>query len=433
MSSSPSSAPKFPPTSGGVLRTLRPLHAATRAIHGRTAHRAAGDPLIAGIVQSATFVQHEPGGSTEHTYSRASNPTVAALEERLGAFEDALPALAFSSGLAATQVLSLARLSAGDHAIVGAASYGGTVRLFAQVLAPLGIRTTFVDSANVASVSAAIDPRTRLILVETPANPTLLLADLAAISKVARSAGATFAVDNTFLTAALQRPLDLGADVTLYSTTKWVEGHHATIGGALVTRDEALRTRLAFLRKSLGCIQAPFDAWLTLQGLKTLPLRMTAHSAAALEVARALEGHPSLRRVIYPGLDSFEQKALARSQHLGGDGGIVTIELAGGRAAATAFVRALSVTTLAESLGGVESLATHPETMTHGDVPAAQRAALGINGGLVRLSIGLEDCKDLVADIVGALDAAVGDSTVRGAGTTLNGPERGTKEVAHVG
>lgn len=386
--------------------STRPARAATRAVHGRAPRRGHGAPLLAPIVQGATFVQSEPGAGAPHTYSRASNPTVAELEERLGAFEDALPALAFASGLAATQVLALACLSAGDHAVVGAASYGGTVRLFAQILAPLGIRTSFVDASDARAVAAAIEPRTRLVLVETPANPALSLADIAAIAAITRGSGAVLAVDNTFLTAAIQRPLDLGADVTLYSTTKWIEGHHATIGGALVTRDDALRVRLAFLRKSLGCIQAPFDAWLTLQGLKTLALRMEAHSAAALAVARAIEGHPALSRVIYPGLSGFAQQELALRQHRGGHGGIVTVDLAGGRPAAAAFVRALRVATLAESLGGVETLATHPETMTHGDVPPAQRIATGITPGLVRLSIGLEDPEDLVDDIVAALDVA---------------------------
>lgn len=409
MSSSPWISPNTPATSFEPSPSSSTLRPSTRAIIGSASRLRPGAPLVASIVQSATFVQSEPGRTTEHTYSRASNPTVTALEERLGAFEDALPGLSFSSGLAATHALALARLSTGDHAIVGAASYGGTIRLFAQLLRTLGIRTTFVDATEVTAIRAAVEPRTRLILVETPANPTLVLADLAAIAEVARAAGVTFAVDNTFLTAALQRPLDLGADITLYSTTKWIEGHHATIGGALVTRDEELRTRLAYLRKSLGCIQSPFDAWLTLQGLKTLPLRMQAHSRSALRLATAIEGHPALHRVIHPGLESFGQRALAQAQHHGGHGGIVTVEFRGGQAAATAFVRALRIATLAESLGGVESLATHPESMTHADVPQSQRSALGITGGLVRLSVGLEDPEDLIADVREALDVARGE------------------------
>jgi cystathionine beta-lyase/cystathionine gamma-synthase len=382
----------------------------TRVIHGARERRAAGAPLLTPIVQGATFAQHAPGEAALHTYSRASNPTVAELEERLGSLEDAPPAVAFASGLAATQVLALATLAAGDHAVVGATSYGGTVRLFAQILAPLGIRTTFVDATDAASVARALEPSTRLVLIETPANPTLALADIAGIAACTRAHGALLAVDNTFLTAALQQPLELGADLSLYSTTKWIEGHHATIGGALVTRDARLLERLRFLRKSLGCIQSPFDAWLTLQGLKTLPLRMRAHSEAATQVARALEGNAALSRVIYPGLPSFAQHALAQRQHGGGQGGghggIVTIELAGGRAAAVRFARALRVAVLAESLGGVESLVTHPETMTHGDVPVAQRQAAGISSGLVRISVGLEDVGDLVDDLVCALAAS---------------------------
>ncbi len=358
------------------------------------------------IVQSATFVQRSPGASHTDTYSRCTNPTVTALEENLGAFEDAPPAVVFASGLAATHALALACLRAGDHVIVGQACYGGTVRLFRETLAPLGVRASFVDAADARAVGDAIHPDTRLVLIETPANPTLTLVDIDAIARVVRHRRIRLAVDNTFLTASLQRPLDLGADITLASTTKWVEGHHATIGGALVSRDTDLLDRLRRIRKSVGSIQSPLDAWLTLQGSKTLPLRIRRHSESAHRIAAALEQHPALARVIYPGLPSFPQHALAERQHIGAHGGVIALELAGGRDAAVRFAEALSTVLIAESLGGVESLLTHPETMTHADVPLEQRRAAGISGGLVRLSVGLEDPEDLLRDIQSALEAS---------------------------
>ncbi|MFO0828838.1 MAG: aminotransferase class I/II-fold pyridoxal phosphate-dependent enzyme [Phycisphaerales bacterium] len=375
---------------------------ATTAVHGWGAPDDAS-PIVAPIVQSATFRQSEPGAPQAHTYSRASNPTVASLERGLAALEDADAAIAFGSGLAATHAIALAFLAQGDHAVVGQASYGGTVRLFRSVLAPLGIRATFVDTSDLRAVRDAIEPRTRLVLAETPANPTLDLVDIAAIAEIARAAGAALVVDNTFLTAVHQRPLDLGATASLLSTTKWIDGHNATIGGAVVARDPALADRLRFLRKSLGSIQAPFDAWLTLQGLKTLPLRLARHSASALEIARWLDGRDGIARVLYPGLAAHPQHALARRQHRGGHGGVVTFELDGGMDAARRFARRLEIVTLAESLGGVESLLTHPATMTHADVPSDQRSAIGLTDGLVRLSVGIESVDDLKRDLEQAL------------------------------
>lgn len=404
------------PATGVPPRPIRTRRPATRAIHGWRSPDDADGPLLPAIVQSATFRQSEPGGQATHTYSRASNPTVDALERSLGAFEEAEPAVAFASGLAATHALALAFLAAGDHAIVGATSYGGTIRLFRETLAPLGIRATFVDAGDLAATAAAFEPRTRLVLIETPANPTLALSDIAAIARLAGAARVPLAVDNTFLTAALQRPLDLGAQVALLSTTKWVDGHHATIGGALLTRDAALRARLAFLRTCVGSIQAPVDAWLTLQGFKTLPLRLERHSASALAIAERLEGHPALRALHYPGLPSFPQHALARRQHVGGagqgHGGVVAFDLIGGRAAAVRLARDLGVVSVAESLGGVESLLTHPVTMTHGSVPPAHRRAAGIGDGLVRLSVGLEAVEDLLDDLLPALDCLATDEEV---------------------
>jgi cystathionine beta-lyase/cystathionine gamma-synthase len=378
----------------------------TRAVRGWGRADGRAPSLLPPIVQSATFAQGSPGEAAGHTYSRASNPTVAALETALGAIEDAPPAVAFASGLAATHALALATLAGGDHAIVSRACYGGTVRLFRQVLAPLGISASFVDATDVRAIGSAITPRTRLILVETPANPTLDVVDVAAVGRLANAARIPLAVDNTFLTAFHQRPLDLGATVSLLSTTKWIDGHHATIGGALVAREPALLERLRFLRKSVGSIQAPFDAWLTLQGSKTLATRLERHAASALEIARWLDGRTGVARVLYPGLRTHPGHEIARRQHRNGHGGVISFELEGGRDAAIAFARRLELVTLAESLGGAESLLTHPVTMTHGDVPPAERRAIGITDGLLRLSVGLEGVDDLRRDLAQALDAA---------------------------
>ena len=254
-------------------------------------------------------------------------------------------------------------------------------------------------------MAAAITPRTRLVFVETPANPTLKLTDIAAVAEVVRRAGVPLAVDNTFLTPVLQRPLDLGADVSVYSTTKHIEGHNGTVGGALTSRDETLLERLRFIRKSIGSIQSPFESWLTLRGIKTLPLRMRQHSAHAQAVAEWLGGHPRVTRVLYPGLPSFPQHELAVRQHRR-HGGILAFEVEGGLAAGTALMNAVRLCALAESLGAVETLITHPASMTHGDVPREQRERAGITDGLVRLSVGLEDPGDVIADLEQAIDAA---------------------------
>jgi cystathionine beta-lyase/cystathionine gamma-synthase len=264
-----------------------------------------------------------------------------------------------------------------------------------------------VDTSSPDAVAAAITPATRLVFVETPGNPTLKLTDVAAVAEICRQRGVPLAVDNTFLTAALLRPLELGAQISLYSTTKYVEGHNATVGGAIVTRDEALLERLRLVRKSIGCIQSPFEAWLTLRGLKTLPLRMRQHSANALQVARWLESRPEVSRVLYPGLDSFPQAALARRLHGDQHGGMLSFEVKGGVEAGVTVMNHLELCSLAESLGAVETLVTHPVTMTHGDVPKEQREAAGITDGLIRLSVGLEDPADLIADLGGALTLLV--------------------------
>jgi cystathionine beta-lyase/cystathionine gamma-synthase len=378
---------------------------ATRAVHGGLAPDPTTGAILTPVYQSTTFVQEAIGRDRGYTYSRTANPTVAALERNLAALEGAHDALAFATGMAALSTLFLATLRAGDHVAVSRVVYGGTVRLLRQVLAGFGVDSTFFDGADPAAAAAAVGPATRLVLVESPGNPTLTLVDLAAVGRVARAAGALLAVDNTLLTAALQRPFVFGADAVVYSTTKYVEGHNATVGGALLVRSPELAERLRFVRNATGCPQAPWDAWLTLRGLKTLELRMARHSASALEVARRLDGDPRVARVVHPDLDSFPQRALAARQQSAG-GGLVALELAGGLEAARRFVGALRVFSLAESLGAAESLVTHPVTMTHAAVPPDERRAAGIADGLVRLSIGLESPADLLADLERGLAAA---------------------------
>lgn len=379
------------------------VHAiATRAVHAGLEPDPTTGSILTPIHQTTTYVQEAVGQHKGFTYTRAANPTVSALERCLGDLDDAPPAVAFASGLAAETTLFLSLLKSGDHVILSDVVYGGTVRLFRNVLAGLGIEATFVDASRPANFAAALRPNTKLIFVETPANPTLKLTDIAAVSRVAKAAGIPLAVDNTFLTPVLQRCFDLGADIIVYSTTKHIEGHNAAIGGSLVARDEQLLERLRFIRKTLGCIAAPFDSWLTLRGAKTLPLRVRQHTEHATEVARWLERHPRVACVSYPGLDSFPQAELAKRQHLG-HGGLVSFEVKGGTPAGISVMNSVELCSLAESLGAVETLITHPASMTHGDIPPAERERLGITDGLIRLSVGLEAPKDIIADLDRAL------------------------------
>ncbi|MFK7959155.1 MAG: PLP-dependent aspartate aminotransferase family protein [Phycisphaerales bacterium] len=365
-----------------------------------------GAPLLAPIVQSSTFVRDGVGSDPDHQYSRVSNPTVATLEAALGALEDAPPAACFTTGLAAESALFLALLRAGDHVICGRAVYGGTTRLLQQLLPDLGVACTFVDSHDATQIADALRPETRLVFVETPSNPTLELTDIAACRAALDGHDALLAVDNTFLTAALQRPLDLGADISVYSTTKFIDGHSIALGGAIVARDEAVLDRIRFIRKCTGAIQTPFDAWLTINGLKTLPLRLAAQSAAAAEIATWLAGQAGVRVVHHPSRADAKNRAIAARQHPAGDGAVVSFEVDGDVAGGTRFVSALTRCTLVEHVGSVETLITHPASMTHADVPADEREAAGIAGGLLRLSVGLEPVESIVADLQRGLDAA---------------------------
>lgn len=384
----------------------------TIALHGGRSRDPGHGSLVTPIVQSTTYVQDEVGVNKGHAYSRVSNPTVSELETRLGALEGALPAVCFGTGLAAETTLFLATLRAGDHVVCGDAIYGGTVRLVRQLLSELGISGTFVDSSEPQQVRRAINSRTKLVFIETPANPTLKLTDISAIARITKEAGVLLAVDNTFLTPVIQRPLDLGADITVYSTTKHIEGHSTAIGGSVVARDEALIERVRFIRKCTGSIQAAFQAFLTGRGLSTLPLRLERHSQNAQTLAEWLERNPFVSAVNYPGLKSHPQHALALRQHAatsGGPvlhGGILSFEVVGGAEAGVRVLNSTKLCSLVEHLGSVETLLTHPVSMTHADVPREQRLAVGITDGLIRVSVGIEDVSDIIEDLDRAITLA---------------------------
>lgn len=366
-----------------------------------------GAPLVPSIAQSTTFQRSGVGSNPEHQYSRVSNPSVALLESTLGNLEDAPAGVCFGTGLAAETALFLSLLRSGDHVVCGRGVYGGTTRLFQQLLSPYGIECTFVDSTDTDEVRRAVQPNTELLFVETPANPTLDLTDIRACAEIAKEAGVTLAVDNTFLTPVLQRPLDHGADVSVYSTTKFIDGHSVALGGALVSKDQGLLDRIRFIRKCTGAIQSPLNAWLTLNGLKTLPLRMRAQSRSAAEISAWLLQHDAIERVCHPSLATGDDAAIAERQHLGEHGAVVSFSIKGGYDAACRFVSSLSRCTLVEHVGSVETLITHPASMTHADVPRDQRTDVGISDGLLRLSVGLEPAEELIADLRQALACTV--------------------------
>jgi cystathionine beta-lyase/cystathionine gamma-synthase len=365
-----------------------------------------GSPLVTPLVQSTTYCRDGIESTAPHAYSRVSNPTVDALEATLGRLENAPPGVCFGTGLGAETALFLALLRAGDHAVCGRAVYGGTTRLFEKILEPLGVACTFLDATNPAEVAAAVRPNTRLIFIETPANPTLELTDIRAIARIAKTAGALLAVDNTFLTPVLQQPLELGADITVSSTTKFIEGHSAALGGVIVSRNTSVLERVRFIRKCTGGIIAPLNAWLTLQGIKTLPIRLRAQSQNAARIAHWLAERDEVTGVNYPGLDSFPQSDLANAQHRGCHGAVLSFDFEQGDTFARAFVTNLRHCRLVEHVGSVETLITHPASMTHADLTTAQRLSVGITDGLVRLSVGLEDADTIIADIEQALAAA---------------------------
>ena len=384
------------------------VHIETAAIHAGQHPEPVTGAVMTPVFLTSTYAQAAPGKHTGFEYSRTQNPTRFALEANLAALEGGAWGLAFNAGVAAsTAVLSL--LDAGDHVVAGDDLYGGSYRLFDKVFRRLGVRFSYVDARDPKAVAAAIQPSTQLCWLETPTNPLLRLADIRAIAAVCARRRVRLCVDNTFMTPYFQRPLDLGADLVVHSTTKYLNGHSDVVGGAVIGRDPDLRARLAFIQNSLGGSQPAFDSFLVLRGTKTLAVRMQRHQENAFAVARWLESRREIAWVLYPGLPSHPQHALARRQ-MSGYGGMISFAFRGsGRVVlrrASDFLAALRVFTCAESLGGVESLAEHPAIMTHASIPPERRKALGIDDGLVRLSVGIEHADDLIADLAQALKAA---------------------------
>ena len=377
-------------------------HLETIALHAGTPPDPTTGAMLTPIYQTTTYRQQRVREDKGFTYSRAANPTVSALERRLAALEGAEFCTCYATGLAATTALCLALLRSGDRVVISQAVYGGTVRLFQRVLAQFDVQAEFVDTSKEDDLAGSLKSKPRFVFIETPANPTLKLTDIQLAAQLAHEASTLLVVDNTLLTPALQRPFDFGADVILHSTTKFIDGHNATVGGALITRDSELHGHFAFTRKATGAIQSPFPAWLTLQGVKTLPLRMEQQSANALRVAAFLKQHPRVERVNYPGLESFPQIELAERQQRTG-GALISFEVKGGTDAGIRLMHSVRLCALAENLGAVETIITHPASMTHADMPAELREAAGISDGLVRLSVGLEDPDDLIRDLDEAL------------------------------
>ncbi|MBG61243.1 MAG: cystathionine gamma-synthase [Woeseiaceae bacterium] len=377
----------------------------SKQIHAGVVPDKSTGAILTPIYQSTTFVQDSVDSylAKGYSYSRSGNPTVKALENKLAELEGGADATCYGTGMSAVHCTMLAFLSAGDHAIISDVAYGGTYRLCTKVLSRLGIEFSFADTSNPDDVKLHVKDNTKLFLTETPANPTMKISDISAISEIAKSAGAVHVVDNTLITPCFQRAIELGADLSLHSTTKYFDGHNATVGGVVVAKTRELDEKLRFIQNSTGSIMSPMVAWLTLQGCKTLSVRMEAQSANAMAIARFLESHPKVKQVAYPGLESFSQHELAKSQS-SGFGAMLWFEVEGGLTAGKKLMDSIDLWTLAENLGSVESLITHPVTMTHADVDEAERQRVGIIDGLVRLSVGLEDGDDLIDALSKALD-----------------------------
>lgn len=373
----------------------------TKAIRAGQPPDPATGAIVTPIYQTVNFVFDEIGRPHGYEYSRSANPTRTALEQCLASLEEAASGLAFGSGMAAVDaVLSLLR--PGDHVVSARHIYGGTFRLFEKVYVPRGVTFTYVDGTRLEAFAEAMRPATRLVWIETPANPLLQLVDVRAVAAIARRSGAKLVADNTFASPFFQRPLTQGADVVLHSTTKYIGGHSDVIGGAVVVNDPELHKQIKFYQNAVGAVPGPQDCWLTLRGLKTLAVRMRQHEVNAKAIAAFLGSHAKVQATIYPGLASHPQHALAKAQ-MDGFGAIVTFRLPGGREQVARFTRGLKLFLFAESLGGVESLVCHPATMSHGAMTAAEREALGITDGTLRLSVGIEDTDDLIEDLDTAL------------------------------
>jgi cystathionine gamma-lyase len=373
----------------------------TRAVSaGEDPRRQAAGDVVSPIHLASTFVQDRMGADAEFTYARSGNPTRAALEERLTSLESGEHALALSAGMGAIGTTAMSLLEPGDHVVAFNYLYGGTRKLFDELYGPtFGVDVEYVDATSTAAVTDAVTEETALVWVESPTNPLMKLCDIAAIADVAADAGATFCVDNTFASPYFQRPLELGADVVVHSTTKYINGHSDSLGGAIVTRDDDIAERATFVQKyGTGSVLSPFDAYLVLRGTKTLPARMERHERNALAVAEFLESHPKVEAVHYPGLESHPQHGLAR-ERMDGFGGMLSFEIDGGEPEAARFLEDLEHVRLAVSLGGVESLIAHVPTMTHHYLGEGTRREMGISESLIRMSVGIEHAEDIVADL----------------------------------
>ena len=381
------------------MKTDKKQKLATRAIHAGQQPDTETGAIMTPIYATSTYVQQSPGEHKGWEYSRSHNPTRSAYEACIADLEGGSRGFAFASGMAATATI-LELLDSGDHVVAMDDLYGGTFRLFHNVRErSAGLKFSFTAVEDPAALEAAMRPETRMIWIETPTNPMLKIVDIAAVAKIAKQHGALLVVDNTFASPMLQRPLELGADIVVHSATKFLNGHSDMVGGIAVVGDEALGERLWYLLNSIGGIQGPFDSFLAMRGLKTLAIRMKAHCENAMEIAQWLQKHPAISNTIYPGLSSHPQHDLAMQQMGGQGGGIISIDLTGGAAAATKMLEGCRLFALAESLGGVESLINHPAIMTHASVPVEKREQLGISDSLVRLSVGIEDVGDLIDEL----------------------------------
>lgn len=385
-----------------MKKPLQNLGFSTRAIHAGQAPDPTTGAIMTPVYLSSTYVQESPGVHKGWEYSRTHNPTRKAYEDCVANLEGGQFGFAFASGCAATTTV-LHLMKQKDHVIAGDDMYGGTFRLFDKVLKHNGFEFSFVDLSDPENFRKAIRPETKMVWLETPTNPTLKIFDIRKIASYAASKGIITVVDNTFMSPVFQRPLDLGADIVVHSATKYLGGHSDLVGGVIAMKRADLAEKLAFLSNSMGATGSAFDAFMFLRSLKTLPLRMKAHEKNATQVAQFLESHPKVEKVIYPGLKSHPQHALAQEQMMG-MGGMITFYIKGGLPAARTFLESVNIFSLAESLGGVESLIEHPAIMTHASVPAEIRKALGIDDGLIRLSVGIEDIEDLLADVKQAFD-----------------------------
>ena len=372
----------------------------TDAIHAGQEPDPTTGAVTVPIYQTSTYVQEALGKHRGYEYARTENPTRTALELNVTALEGGVAACAFASGLAAETAITQLLLEQGDHAVCTENVYGGTYRLFETIVRKYGVEFTWVDTSIAENVRRSIRPNTKMVFIETPTNPLMSITDIAAVASVARDAAARLVVDNTFMSPYLQRPIALGADIVIHSTTKFLNGHSDSVGGVVVVNDEKDGEQLHYIQNAAGAILSPFDSWLVLRGIKTLPIRMEAHNSNGMTIARYLDSKPEVRKVHYPGLPDHPQHLLAKKQ-MSGFGGMIAFDL-GSLEAASRFLGRVRLCSLGESLGGVETLISHPASMTHASVPRKDRERMGITDGLVRLSVGIEDTEDLVADLEGA-------------------------------